>query len=75
MLGFAIFISGMIVVANIFGLITGEWRHTAWWTKAVQAVGLLFTCGAIATLALAGYFGARAAATSAPTIAPTSAPL
>ena len=74
-IGWAIFICGMILVANVFGFILNEWKDTQSWTKLVQVFGLVLVCSAIVCLSLAGYYAVPVATTNAPTMTPSNVTL
>ena len=74
-IGWAIFICGMILVANVFGFILNEWKGTQSWTKLVQVFGLVLVCSAIVCLSLAGYYAVPVATTNAPTMTPSNVTL
>jgi L-rhamnose-H+ transport protein len=55
-LGWAIFICGMILVANVAGFLLKEWQGVETWTIIVQLAGLALVCSAIVCLSLAGLY-------------------
>jgi L-rhamnose-H+ transport protein len=52
--GWPIYIIGMVLFASISGIVQGEWRGTRCTTKAWMAVGLTILCLAIVAVGLAG---------------------
>lgn len=59
-LGWAIFICGMILVANVAGFLLREWEGVELWTIVLQIVGLALVCSAIVCLSLAGLYATKA---------------
>lgn len=55
-LGFALFMALTILISNLFGLLTGEWRGTSKRTKAVLAGSVAVVLISIVVLSMAGTF-------------------
>eukprot|EP00052_Salpingoeca_macrocollata_P017839 m.145992 g.145992 ORF g.145992 m.145992 type:complete len:371 (-) comp20516_c0_seq7:48-1160(-) len=51
-LGWPVFMSFMVIAANVFGFSTGEWKGTTARAKAIMAVGLLILLIAVAIVAV-----------------------
>merc|ERR1712146_210835 len=52
--GWPIYIIGMVLVANVSGVVTGEWKQARNTAKIWMGVGLLILCLAIVAVGLAG---------------------
>merc|ERR1712066_1177616 len=50
--GWPIYIIGMVIVANVSGVITGEWKVAGCIAKSWMGVGLLILCLAIVAVGL-----------------------
>jgi L-rhamnose-H+ transport protein len=53
-MGFILFMSSMVITANVLGVLTGEWRGASHWTTCLMTAGIVVLLLAIVVVGMAG---------------------